>query len=90
MVTYSKNKLLIESRIKKQSEDRSIFALPLLRLDLEQNEVLENITYLNNIDSALPYEVDDVLGKQNGLQTYWKYLDKSIAPSKLIQTYLNN
>jgi hypothetical protein len=90
LVTYSKNKLLIESRIKKQSEDRSIFALPLLRLDLEQNEVLENITYLNNIDSALPYEVDDVLGKQNGLQTYWKYLDKSIAPSKLIQTYLNN
>jgi hypothetical protein len=64
--------------------------LPLLRLDLEQNEVLENITFLNNIDSALPYEVDDVLGKQNGLQTYWKYLDKSIAPSKLIQTYLNN
>ncbi len=40
----------------------SIFALPLLRLDQEYNETISHITYLNNIDSALPYEVDDVLG----------------------------
>lgn len=64
-----------------QADEMSIFALPLLRIDKDSNEILDHITFLNNIDSELPYEVDDVLGHQ---KTYWRYLDKNIVPSKLI------
>jgi hypothetical protein len=62
--------------------------MPFLRLDQQHDHVINHITFLNSLDDALPYDVDDVLGQQNMIQTTWKYLDKSIAPSKLIETYI--